>query len=105
MKKIFLIILALLTSGCSEIKPVVTEVPPPPPKKRVLVSESKLPADKLQELFFNITSGTTKEEIEAYAAANDLYLNKDKIYYAYTAGSEETRTPTAKKALQLVVSE
>lgn len=162
MKKLipFAVIAALLFGGCSEIKPVVTEVPPPPPKKQVLVPETNLPADKLQELFLQIPSKATKEEIEAYAAANGLYLNKDRYdwklafqesdarfkhnsggdsltllfekdwalktatyyysktkyhalitfrddvtsYYAYTEDHTETRTPTAKKALQLVVS-
>lgn len=164
MKKLIplAIIVALLVGGCSEIKPVVTEVPPPPPKKQVLVPETNLPADKLQELFLQITSKTTPEELETYAANTNLFFSKNnnftyKIafresdtyfgrgvtygdlltvrfnddwtlktanyyysatkynalitfrdgvtsYYAYTEGSVETRTPTAKKALQLAVS-
>lgn len=164
MKKLipFAVIAALLFGGCSEIKPVVTEVPPPPPKKQVLVPETNLPADKLQELFLQITSKTTPEELETYAANTNLFFSKNnnftyKIafresdtyfgrgttygdlltvrfnedwtfgvatyyyskteyharimfrddvtsYYAYTEDHTETRTPTAKKALQLAVS-
>ena len=82
MKKLIALAMAtaFLFSGCSEIKPVVMEVPPPQ-KKQIPVPETSLPTDKLQELFLQITPKTTKEEIEAYVAANGLYINKDRYDY------------------------